>query len=466
MYKLMEKKDRDKYRLLKYLQSSEKQLFPTAELTEKLNLSEVKISELVDDLINDFSSNWPELQANEQLFRNNFNEVIKGPNYSVEPFFKLFIQRSILYQLARDLFYERDISFEKYAAKHNRSISTIMRLWRYLKDVFLEFDIRIIKREGIFMMDGPEEKIRYLFFTLFKDSGKKVPSLVQRYHLDYVNDSKAIPATQMKIDNLNLMLNIALTRIRKEKFIEKEMDFFYIMNKLTNEEAFYEIFAPFYAKKLPVDRLETEINFLYFFINTWSILEHKVVASASTYLTPKIISQKDFTICNNILFEVGNAHQINLNPESYFYLIANMILMLRKQAVFGSLVDLRGNFTNTDEYDAFMQKLPPSVLEQDAISTEQLFILYYPLISENQSMIKVLLMSRYGFENIKLLQKKITSFLHHSVEFVQLLQHKPDLIITDYYYENDEVPIYYITPFPRNRELERLARFIDETIET
>ncbi|MGX6962080.1 helix-turn-helix domain-containing protein [Vagococcus xieshaowenii] len=461
MYKLMEKQDQKKYQLLKYLQSSVNSTFTMDELIEQLQLSEAKLSEIIEELRLDYRQHYSREQEENMLQRNNFNKVIKGPNFSVEPFFNIFINRSIHYELAVSLFYNREINFEKLVMERQVSHSTVMRYWKHLKTVLNSYNIKVVKEHGSFILKGYEEHIRYFFFILFRDSGEKMSSYIKRTDLTFFDDAyTGSSVTQQQLDEINLFLAICLIRIKKGFYIEKEPEYFSIINQLYDVNKFLPTFEKFYLNKLPEASLNKELYFMYFFICTWTKYDFETVNAVKTYITPDNLDNTLFRLCNNIIFEASLKNNLHLSPTAFFYLFANLLITIRKNQVFGEIINANEEISDMDLFKLFSNKLPESFHLQKDISIEQLFMIFYPIFFTSRKNIKILLLSRFGLEYISLLKKKIPLMLNLDVTFVDLLSEEPDLIISDSFYEKEGIPTFYLPPYPNNKELSRLTEYI------
>ena len=460
MRDFLAKKDQVKFDVIHYLYRQTQLTVSIDDIAKHTQLSELKVSTIINELIEDFANSPLSINSSGQFYRNNYNQVVKAPQFSIDIFLTIFLKRSIHYEFMIDLFFDNHINHEQYADKHHLSLSTIKREWRFLKNTLNQYGIMISKEEGLFKLVGPEEYIRYLYFKLFFISNFPIKNYLTYHNLNFYKQNITNLSNELSLKMSNVMLYISLHRAKKKNPILNNSNDYETPDFLFDKQLLNKIVTPIY-QKLAIDPAcySAELDFYYFFINTRVVLTLQTVKTLNNYLSNELLENSAFVEANQLVNELVSILTLKVSPTDYF-LISNFILSLKKNQVFGPLIMMDIDFTILNGFTFFQEKVADELLSHYHISVEQMFVILYPILEKNTKPLTLLVASRFGVENKLRIQQIIDDLIPSPIKFVEFIKDKPQLVITDIYFDTKEIPYYLIRPYPTLKEFTTLGDYL------
>jgi Mga helix-turn-helix domain. len=460
------KRDGLKLQILRYIDYKNEQIFLLKQVSSDLQLSESLLRTLLEELFQEFSE---EKMIELKIWQNQFS-FRKDRKYHTSYFFSLFLRRSIYYRFLVDIYFEKYISIEKYAQQLYLSPATLSRRWKEFKDHLGQLSIQVKKRNNLFYLAGEEEVIRYVYFKLF--------FVAQDYPIDselelLLNQGKLkqtnLKMTQLALENLRLMVTIALHRVGKKNLIQKEVSYFSIPRKIYHEENMDQLLQQIFANyniHLAEQEIKKEVAFLYFFLTTSIVMPSEVIQQTSTVLSPTLFGEQTFILANHLVYQIVEEMQLTISPEEYFYLLANFYLAIRKKAVFKTIVGLH-SFTDLKKMNQLIQEYP--ILSEsslnEALDVKDIFLIVYPFLASKEQPLKILVTSELGGNHQQFLQNKVRFRVNYPIEFVDSKAEQPQLLIADYFMRETKIPCLYISSFPSEHDYQLLKQAIIQMIQ-
>ncbi|MGX6962656.1 helix-turn-helix domain-containing protein [Vagococcus xieshaowenii] len=454
METFLNKKDRRAYEIIKKIENSDTNEMKVKTIASELGLSEHKVIEIIqalnDDLVTD------EHQDKFDVYINEVGVLVKKSNFSSSFFLMYFLRRSIYYHILDDLFYSRIISLEEYSDRWFVSKATMGRHWHYLKDNLEKYEIKIIKRNNKFQLEGSEEIIRSFYFKLFKISQlpiKGVSGEVEELCRIYWDVNEEM--SQKSIDDFKVMISIIYLRLTQGKYIARDKEYFYLKDEMPKNNFFYGKLTSFYQDfSMKEEQVTREFFFFTFFLRTNLIISKSSLSVSGVYLNSAIVTGPYFTICSEIIDTVKETYNIKMEAEEYFYLLVNLYMMIRKKEVYGELVDFVDHRYQTAIYKKFIDKLPDKLLQHASITTYQLYVVIFPLLTKVQEPLRLMVISSLGDHYREIIEKYLDVFMGNAIVYVRQLIERPDIILSDTFYEAGDIPCIYMPIFPNTVDLQ------------
>ncbi|MEI5994369.1 helix-turn-helix domain-containing protein [Candidatus Enterococcus mansonii] len=464
---LLEKKDRILCHILEYVSTATACELSYEELVKVVDLSAVTLSEVIKELGDEIDQLEVEDYLEVSVLSKNIYYFKKGKNFSLDLFFSKMMNKSTYFQILQDLFYGKTITTEKYVQEFFISSSSLARKFRYLRSFSQELGMKIIKRSGVFYLSGNEERIRYFYYLLFRVS-RSFPKAGMMS--SKVGESLKIidpKITQNSIDCFLLYFNISKLRASKGYVIESDSSEFMVVNRLITKEKFSNIVRKNYQLMISEDAMEKEIANLYFFISTNNLLDMKTVLNVSAYLTPSTLNDKAFEMANLIIYQMALFLDIEFHPDEYFYLIANLYLILKKQALFCVSADLDyslaiGSSKVYELYSRFTKYFEENTRKKNPLSIGTLKVLFNEVLKKKGVGLKILVYSKFGDRNKEIIEEKLSELIFYPITFLNTFSDQPNIIVTDYHLESTgKTAVFIIENYSIYGDLGRVVQSIN-----
>ena len=463
MRDFLEKKDKTKYDIIHYIYSQDKRVISIDDIVSHTQLSPLKVNDSLKELLSEFIYYFPSINPDDQFHRDNYNQIIKGPQFSLDIFLQMLLKKSIYCEFLLDLFFDKKINHETYSFNYQLSLSTIKREWRYLKSILRTYDISIIKEKGLFTLVGNEDCVRYLYFKLFMVLDFSTDEWLTCHNLDLYKGEPNHLTNEWSIKLANTMLYVCISRAKKKHFVVTSPDYYDLPDFIFDKHKVERLMSTLYEKNgLTKDKLNDEVAFFYFFITTRMVVTSDTIKKANNYLSTNLLLNPHFIEVNELVNDLIMIFDLKFSPTDYFYLISNFILTLKKNIIFKSLIKLDMEFESFKEFPTFKTRVTPHLSKNYHITMEQIFIILYPILERNKKPLNLMIISRFGLENKKRTQNIINDIISSPINFVNFLEDKPDLIITDVYFDTLGIPYYLIKPYPTLDDFILLGTYVEE----
>ncbi|MBO0470285.1 helix-turn-helix domain-containing protein [Enterococcus sp. DIV0242_7C1] len=464
---LLEKKDKILCHIIEYISKSTTSELTYEELVTVADLSPITMSEVIKELSDEIDQLGTKEYLEVNVLGKNIYYFKKGKNFSLDLFFSKMIKKSTYFQILQDLFYGKTITTEKYTQEFFISNSSLARKFRHLRTFIQKLGMKIIKSNGVYYLDGNEERIRYFYYLLFRASrsfpkdGVIVSKISESFKMLYPK------MTQNSIDSFILYFSISKLRASKGYLVESNSGDFLIMNRLISKEKFTTMIRKYYLTMLSEEDLDRELASLFFFISTNNLLDMETVSNVSAYLTPSTIKDQAFEMANLIVYHMGHFIDIEFHPDEYFYLIANLYLVLKKQALFFISADLEYSLTVeslklNELYSKFIEYFEMNTQKEIPLGIGTLQVLFNEVLKKKGRTLKLLVYSKFGDRNKEIIEEKLAQLIFYPILFIQSFVEQPDIIVTDYYLEGiSNAVVYIIEDYSVLGDIGRIAQSIN-----
>ncbi|MGX6962881.1 helix-turn-helix domain-containing protein [Vagococcus xieshaowenii] len=469
--KFIDKEDQEKYELVTIIQQYPENEIDLSLLAYELGKSHKKTYELLETIMFDMKELSKEEGLSESLSISLDGKLVKNIRFNSYSFIKYYLMTSLNYEWVMAMYHEKEISLEWWAIKKNMSTSTIYRKWNEMKRFLSQYDIQVRKiKHNYFELKADEAVIRHFYYgLLYKvnhsmvlDDSKK--NSVRRYF-----DKLPADVHHNTINNFELMLVISLKRAKTHSMLTHSDKNLIITSRLHSNVMFKEHYRELFKKyPLSSEVIEQELSFLYYFISVENTYDIKTIISKGSYFAPTLTEDENFKLLNKIIFELHMLFNIKITPEEYFYLVVNGYMMLRRQQLFGKVLQFGLNIEELPDFDKFKLTYDGYQYEE-SFPIRQLYILIFPFINKVFHDLKMLVNNRFGDGNIANISQRINAISRIPIVFVKHLNERPDVLITDSYTPDDyDIPTFFLSPLPNDseiislvKELERIYRKIN-----
>lgn len=292
-----------------------------------LNVDRRTILKIITDLERDIADCQWENQLTLEVTETKITANI-SMNFSLENFYRYYMERSLCVELVQSIFKEPEISLDQIIENFFVSRTTFYRRITPLKEVLAEFDLELDFTKKQFII-GDEKQIRYFFsiffWEIFRSTGNYIhPALIDKNYLVTIQ-------TSLKLDLPNylyfkLYLNIALTRISQGYEVKYSIPY-PIREVSYSYSQFKELCLPYFDQLSPIQQ-NKEIHTLYFFCLTSTMYPKSVTNTIA------IQNVQPLPFAHFWILYYTEYFNTTLSNEDYVYLYLNLIIIYEKNNTF------------------------------------------------------------------------------------------------------------------------------------
>lgn len=257
--KLLENDDRYKLFIYQILQIQKEAGILTEELKRQMDLSDFKLNQLLDDLINDLVN----LESKIEIV----DKIISSSGLSSNDYQKLrliYFKKSIATDLLVTVGLYESISLTEFIEMHFTSASSVYRIQNEINEFLIDYDLKFKAAK----IKGEEKNIRSFYFQLFFNfyGGSEFPFTRELNRMIFDNMKNLslylLPTTsQIQKDQLYYFLGIQIIRMKNSHSIKKHL------YKKFNTDSFLKDIKITSSNNVKVSRKEIEFLHLYLMLN-------------------------------------------------------------------------------------------------------------------------------------------------------------------------------------------------------
>lgn len=438
-----------------------------------LNVDRRTILKIITDLERDIADCQWENQLTLEVTETKIIATF-STNFSLENFYRYYMERSLCVELVQSIFKEAEISLDQIIENFFVSRTTFYRRVTPLKEVLAEFDLELDFTKKQFLI-GEEKQIRYFFsvffWEIFRSTGEyKHPDLKDTEYLNRIKQDLNLSIPHFLY--FQLYLNISLTRISQGYLVSEVIP--YPIKEINYSYAqFKNLTAPYFNKLMPAQQ-SLEIHSLYFLCVTSTIYPKKV-----TNLIP-IQKIPELKFAQQWILYYTNYFDTILSNEDYVYLYLNLSLIYEKNKTFHGGTSSFGVNSVTE----VLREENPDVLRYSMqffsyLSTQEeefhiapfqvlsFTLLIRRLLINGAPPLRLLVCSKVGQEETDWIQSSIKKISSVPVEFYSSTSPDLDLIISDFPLPPDLISVsldklFLWLTFPSPKEWRSLLKKLEE----
>lgn len=454
-----------KIELLKLLVSKNKSC-STKALSEQLSVS----SKTLLNYLKELKYYLEPFKQDIQLIKNKDGYYLsKSSSFSMDIIYHQITKDTLFYYFFLDTFHQQNDTIDSYAKVNFFSYSYIYRqiqlMNQLLKPFSLSFDLSPLK------IHGSELRIRYFFFYyyFYTCNGIEWPfKMIKATELDndvqYIEELASFKLSFIQKEQLKYWLALCQTRYQLSEFVDSDITFYQTM---AQNSPFYPILLPFikeFSQKNGLANHNNEEYFLFFVI--YQTLNLPI--DSFLHLTKEPLIGQTAHLLEAIVTIFPKAELSTFFKNELFYLIYISFYLGDSY-----LELLENSYYQPKNSDFYVSEIT-TLLDKNKINSDTMpffkknitqLIQYHLNTGYYQPMIRLLVVTKLdGFKKQALYDKinNLPFYLTITDQQTDVKTEDFDLILSDYYLQPRQEPIFYWHVFPLEVEWEKLELCLRE----